>query len=270
MKKITISLIFTALVVFFTGFSAFAQIEDIKDKANENKDKNDKDDNISNNNSDSPGDGIADACFGACFEVGCNVFVGFIGEYTSHLFETKPDDPTILSLDINGNFALAFHKGIDKNYTYVNYLPGIRANLLSFILDFRYNILTEYTDDFPNSFKSWHLDLALNIVPDAAFKIGIGIGVQAEMTTDSYFHEYFLCSKIGLSGNTDYIDFDLRASVDYETEAFPFFETGVRFNKRMLDFEHLSGYISLGPIYQNYYQSHDIWGFRGGVIFNWH
>ncbi len=270
MRKLLNYLIPVVFILFLTDFSAFSQIEDIKDKANENKNNSNDNDNNSSNNSDSPGDGIADACFGACFDVGCQFFIGFLGEYMGHLAETKPDDPSILSLDINGNFALAYHKGLDKNYTYVNYLPGIRANILAFILDFRYNILTEYTDDFPNSFKSWHLDVALNIVPVETFKIGVGMGVHAEMTTDSYYHEYFLCSKIGLAGNTDYIDFDLRASYDYETEAYPFFETGFRFNKQIIDFEHLSGYISLGPIYQNYYQSHDIWAIRGGVIFNWH
>ena len=114
------------------------------------------------------------------------------------------------------------------------------------------------------------MDVALNIAPVETFKIGIGTGVHAEMYSDSYFHEYFFCSKIGLAENRDYIDFDLRASVDYETDAFPFFETGLRYNKRIIDFEHLSGYVSLGPIYQNYYQSTDIWAIRGGVIFNWH
>lgn len=270
MKKIFIYISFSFIFLASSMQTMYSQIEDIKNKANENKNKNKNTNNDNNNNSDSPGDGIAEACFGACFEVGCQVFIGFIGEYSSHLYETKPDDPSILSLDINGNFALAYHKGVDENYTYVNYLPGLRANLLAFIIDFRYNLLTEYTDDFPDSFKSWHLDVALNIAPVETFKIGIGTGVHAEMTTDSYYHEYFLCSKVGLNENTDYIDFDLRTSVDYETNNFPFFETGFRFNKRMIDFEHLSGYISLGPIYQNYYQSHDIWAFRGGIIFNWH
>ena len=179
MKKAYIFVFSFLIFSFSVSYTSFSQIEDIKDKSTENK--NDSDKNNNENNSSDPGDGIMDACFGACFEVGCSFFIGFIGEYSSHLYTTKETDPSILSLDINANFALGYQFSSDKTYQYVNYLPGLRANILAFIIDFRYNILTEYTDDFPDSFKSWHLDVALNIAPVETFKIGIGTGVHAEM-----------------------------------------------------------------------------------------
>lgn len=250
------------------NYSVLGQIEDIKNKSKENREQ--KNHNSSDNNNDGPGSDIAEGCFSSCMDVGCNIFVGAIGEYTGYVYAFKSTDPTILSLDINANFAMGYHSSQDKSYTYVNYLPGLRANLASFILDFRYNILTEYTGNFPDAIKSWHLDLAFNIVPVETFKLAVGMGVQREQFSNSYFHEYFLASKIGLSDNVDYLDIDLRASVDYETKAYPFFETGLHYNKRIINFPHLYGYISLGALYQNYYTSHDIWALRGGVIFNWH
>lgn len=263
-----IFLILIIIICLSVNYNSIAQIEDIKDKSNKNKEKKEPKENNSGDNNNL-GNDIADGCFSSCADVGCTIFVGLIGEYTSHVYSFKSVDPTILSLDINANFSLGYHYSKDKSYTYINYLPGLRANLASFILDFRYNILTEYTNDFPDAFKSWHLDLALNIVPVETFKIAIGTGVHKEQYNDLYFHEYFMCSKIGLAENTDYLDFDVRASVDYETKEFPFFETGIHYNKRIINFPHLFGYISLGAIYQNYYTSHDIWALRGGVIFNW-
>lgn len=276
MKNI-LRIAFLLLSFLLANSVSYSQIEDIKNKSSENKNNSSNSNNNSSSSDSDIGSDIASGCmeelvggcFEACFEVGCSFMVGFIGEYTSELYETKSDDPSILSLDLNANFALANHYAHGDNYTYVNYLPGLRANLVSFIIDYRYNILTEYGDT-PNSFKSWHLDFAFNIVPDETFKIAFGMGLQREITSESTFHEYFLCSKIGLNSNKDYIDYDLRASYDYETSEFPFFETGARFNKSILEGEHLSTYISLGAIYQNYYTSHDIWAIRGGLIFNWH
>jgi len=179
-------------------------------------------------------------------------------------FDRKKD----FSLEIKPLFDLGFHKGIDKNYTYVDYLPGARANIHAFIIDFRYNILTEYTDDFPDSFKSWELLFMLNLTANQDFKIILGTGIHREIWDEDpiSFQEWYLGTKIPFANGADYFDADTRFSVDYETEAFPFFEIGARYNKRFLDFEHLAGYITLGVNYQNYYQSHDILALRGGII----
>jgi hypothetical protein len=188
---------------------------------------------------------------------------------TEHKVSENTQD---FSLELKPQFDIGFHKGIDKNYTHVDYLPGIRANLNVVSLDFRYNILTEYTDDFPDSFKSWELLFMLNLSANQDFKINIGTGIHREIWDDEpiSFHEYYFGTQIPFANGADYFDADTRFSVDYETEAFPFFEIGGRFNKRFLNFDHLSGYITLGATYQNYYQSYDIWALRGGVVIKWH
>jgi hypothetical protein len=187
---------------------------------------------------------------------------------STEVYENKKD----FSLELKPHFDLGFHKGIDKNYTYVDYLPGARINLHFFLLDFRYNILTEYTDDFPDSFKSWEMLFMFNLSANQNYKIVLGTGLQREIWDDEQisFHEYYFGTQIPFANGADYFDADTRFSVDYETEVFPFFEIGGRYNKRFLNFEHLSGYITLGATYQNYYQSHDIWALRGGVIIKLH
>jgi len=182
----------------------------------------------------------------------------------------KQIDPTFESFEIRPQFDVGYHYSSQKGYTYIDFLPGLRANIGMVMLDFRYNILTEYTDDFPDSFKSWEFLFMLNLLPRKDIKLALGTGLHSEEFTNSTYHEIYLGSKFGLNDNKDFIDADTRFSVDYETKAFPFFEIGVRYNKRIMNFNKIYVHLTLGAIYQNYYQSHDIWSFRGGVLVNIH
>ena len=176
-----------------------------------------------------------------------------------------------VNLAIRAHFDVSLHKGIDKNYVHVDYLPGVRATFDFFMFDFRFNVLTEYTDDFPDSFKSWEFLAMFNITAKQDYSVILGTGVHKEEFGDgSTFHEYYLGVKLPLKNNKDFVDIDTRFSTDYKTDAFPFFEFGGRYNVRFLNEKKVSGYITLGATYQNYYQSYDIWGIRGGVILNIH
>jgi hypothetical protein len=183
----------------------------------------------------------------------------------------SPKEKGKVNLDIRAHFDLSMHKGIDKNYLHVDYLPGIRANFDIFLLDFRYNVLTEYTDDFPNSFKSWELLALFNLTARRDYSIIIGTGFQREQFDEGIsFNEWYIETKIPLKNKKDYIDIDTRFSKDYKTKEFPFFEFGGRYNVRFLNEKNVSGYFTFGATYQNYYQSYDIWGIRGGVVLNIH
>lgn len=175
-----------------------------------------------------------------------------------------------ISLDINANFAVALHKGIDKMYTYIDYLPGLRANFNIFMIDFRYNILTEYTNGYPDSFTSLELLFMANLTANQPFKIIIGTGIQREDFSQINFNEFYFGTKIPMNRGGDFLEADTRFSIDFETKAYPFFEIGGRYQKKIMNFSHLTGYISLGASYQNYYQSQDIWAINGGIIINLH
>ena len=180
------------------------------------------------------------------------------------------NDPTVMSVDARANFALGGHYSRNTNYVYVNYLPGIRGNLGAFSTDFRFNVLTEYTDNFPDSFTSWEWLFLFNIEPTSTFKLTFGTGVQAEKYSDSYFNEHYLGFRFGLANNIDFIEADTRMSIDYETGAIPFFEGGIHYRKRIAAFSSVYMYITLGGVYQNYYSSHDIWAAQGGLVVNIH
>jgi len=179
-------------------------------------------------------------------------------------------DPTFVSWDIRANFDFGYHYDSKWHYNYIDYLPGVRLNLGFIMFDYRYNILTEYTDGNPDSFKSWELLVLFNLLPRKDFKIFIGTGLHREKFSEQNFNEHFIGTKVGIFNNKNYFDADIRFSIDYKIGAFPFFESGIRYNKRLMNVNNLFGYITLGAVYQNYYQSHDIWSLRSGVIVNIH
>jgi hypothetical protein len=197
-------------------------------------------------------------------------FVDFLINHHEEIMDFRYMNPTLLSLEIDGSFTYAIHYGYGNYYTYINYLPRVRGNLGVFAADFRYNILTEYTDDFPNAFKSWELLFLINLMPDENVKFSIGSGVFYEEYTEKYYNENYFETKFGIFENKNFLGLDTRVVYDYNTARYPFFEAGIYYNTRIIEFEHLYGYITLGGIYQNYYQAHDIWAARGGFIFNLH
>ena len=271
MKRIVLKILFSIILISSYLYSS-AQIEDIKKSSKENK--SNKSSNSSSSSSSSSSDDFAAGCMadmcGGCFNAGAAVFFAVIVENHQSMMNLLDSDPTVLSFEARANFAVGLHYSKNKTYTYVNYLPGIRGNLGAFSTDFRFNILTEYTDDFPNSFTSWEWLFLFNIEPIETFKLSFGTGVQAERFSDSYFNEHYIGFKFGLANNNDYIDLDTRFSMDYSTGAFPFFEAGAHYKKRIAEFESVFMHITLGGVYQNYYQSNDIWALQGGIIINVH
>lgn len=213
-----------------------------------------------------------DACCAAsdCCWDGGFFFIDFLIDHHEEIMDFRYLDPTLLSLEIDAGFTNAFHYAHGNYYRYINYLPRARANLGVFAADFRYNILTEYTDDFPDSFKSWELLFLINLMPDDNVKFSIGSGVYYEMFTEKYYNENYFETRIGTFGNKDFLGMDTRVVFNYGTSQYPFFEAGIYYNTRFIDFEHLYTYIALGVTYQNYYQAHDIWAVRGSLIFNLH
>ena len=219
-------------------------------------------------------------CSGSDIDAGCSAlsccwdggffFVGFLIDHHEEIMNMRNIDPTVLSLEMDGQFAYALHFAQDKTYTYINYLPRVRGNLGVFSTDFRFNMLTEYTDDFPDSFKSWELLFLLNIIPVENFKITFGSGIYNETFTDSYYNENYVQFRIPMPKKSDFFDLDTRFVMDYSTSRFPFFEGGIRYNTRIINFSHFNAYITLGAMYQNYYSSHDIWAARGGISLNLH
>jgi len=208
--------------------------------------------------------------FSCCWDIGFDVFTAFLINHHREILNLRDIDPSVLSLDMRGNFSLGLHQTFDTNYIYVNFLPGIRGNAGVFASDLRFNMLTEYSDDVPNYFKSWEWLFLLNIETTETFRITFGSGFQYEEFTDKFYNQHYLGFKIGTFGGRDYIVADTRLSIDYVTERYPFYEAAISYNTRIIDFDIAQVYIRIGGVYQNYYSSHDIWAANGGIIINLH
>lgn len=262
--------VFFLLVLCFWVISSNAQINDIKKSSKSNS----SDKSFESAYSSGGDDDITGACmtdiFGCCFENGFSLFFGLLAENNRMLMQNRDADPSVISADFKANFALGWHYSSAKTYVYVNYLPEISINLASFTTAFRYNILTEYTDDFPNSFTSWEWLFLLNIQPSPMFKMSLGTGLQFEKYSDSYFNEHYLGFRFRMKNERDFLELNTRLSVDYETGAVPFVESGVDYKFQIAEYDHVFMCISLGGLYQNYYSSHDIWLGKGGLVINWH
>jgi len=184
--------------------------------------------------------------------------------------------PWEYSLDFKANLAIGFEPSKERTYTYYNFLPGIRANIAWFLIDFRYNILTEFDQDLPDAFKTWDLVFLFNINIDDNSKLFAGAGMHREEYSQTTFVEYCAGATIGLFQKRDYLDIEGRASMDMndqdnpDDDEYPFTEIGITYNRRFIDSKNLFGYFSVGAMYQNYYSSTDIWAFKAGVILNWH
>ncbi|MBN1253311.1 MAG: hypothetical protein JXR51_16355 [Bacteroidales bacterium] len=258
----TLNKIAVTFIYILININLNAQIDVIKDLADSSKDVI----------SDISPDVIDAGCsaFSCCWDVGFQMFTAFIIEHHKEILDLRNVDPSVLSLELKFNFALGLHHSLDKNYIYVNYLPGIRANAGVFASDFRFNILTENTDDMPNSFTSWEWLFLLNIEPVETFRITFGTGIQKEEFTDKFYNQHYLGFKIGTFEGRDYIEADTRLSMDYASNKLPFFEGAISYNTRIINFNFADVYIRIGGIYQNYYSAHDIWAANGGLIFNLH
>ena len=262
--------VFTVLLFIFININSYSQIDDIKELADSSANSNTNSFFNTSSDNSTMSDALISSVFSCCWDIGIQVFTTILIEHHKEIMNLKNIDPSVLSLDLRANFTLGLHHSMDTNHISVNYLPGVRGNIGIFSSDFRFNMLTEYTNDMPNSFKSWEWLFLLNIKPSETFRITFGTGMQKENSTGNIYNQHYLGFKIGVLNNKDYIEADTRLSTNYATENFPFFEGAISYNTRIINFDFANVYIRIGGIYQNYYSAYDIWAANGGIIFNLH
>ncbi len=170
-------------------------------------------------------------------------------------------------LGINALLDISGHKGIDKNYMHIDYLPGLRASWHFIVLDFRYNVLTQLSADDIDAFKSWELLFAIDFSLMQNYSIILGTGVHRELyQSGNSFNEFLASFEIPIRAQTNSINISSRFSIDYDTEVFPFFEINTRYNHKIFSSKNVSTCFTVGITYQNYYESYDILGLRTGII----
>ena len=262
MKKI-ISIISLSLIF---SISTFAQIDDIKDKSKNNKDTENR------SSSSSSGDPCLEACATSAVQLAFNIFANVMIQYNNSLLKNS-EDPTIISLELMPQFGYGVHFSDNQQdlYKYYDILPRIRGNYGAFSSELRFDYLLEINDSVAfNNFSVLNWQFMFNIIPSEALRISLGQGVLYEFENRKSYHESFLGVDIGINEKQFLISPEARLAYDYEGQRIAYFETGLRWNFRILDIKHLYAYVTLGGAYRNYYQSHEVAFLYGGFNFNIH
>jgi hypothetical protein len=266
MKKI-----FLTLFLSFLAYSCiFSQVDGIKEGSDKNKTTTTTTTTTTTSTETGKGDGcLSDACGTACAS-GCfdwvleNAILGIV-KFQKYQLEKRDDIPEVVSLELMPHFGYA-----EPSSSML--MPRIRGNWGLFSTDLRYTNMAEYTAsdgvDFYNTLD-WQI-LEFNVIITEPVIFRFGGGIMYEYYSSSAFLEYLL----GLDANWMEHQYlatgEFRIAKDYSTGATPRLETNLRFNYRILKTQHLNGYAMLGGMYQNYYNSVDVWTAQTGFAFNFH
>lgn len=265
--KILLSLI--SLLVFSNLVNG--QVNDIKKESKKNSEKTTTESNNNSNNNSSATDnggclndlfsGCISTCFSSAFEA---LIIGSI-ELQKEYISEKTKIQTVISLEFIPSYAYCF-KGSNL------IMPRIRGNWGLFSTDFRYyNILESTANNGIENYKTydWQI-LELNPLITKNVKFRIGSGFMFEDFSKTYFPEHFIGLDLLFDKDKYLANLEFRIAKDYNKGSTPRTEGNIRMNYRILKLDNLSGYATLGGLYQNYYSSIDLWCIQAGMAFNFH
>lgn len=253
------------IIILILATEAFSQVDGIKNGSDNNKPKI----NTSEGKNNTKGGCLSDACGLAC-NSGCfswAIQYGILGIVKLHQFqlEKRNEIPEVISLELMPHFGYA-----EPSSSLI--IPRLRGNWGLFSTDFRFSNMADFSSpdgvDFYNTLD-WQI-LEFNFVVTKPVIVRVGSGFMHEYYSSSTFVEHFL----GVDGN--WMDHqylasgEARIAKDYNTGATPRFEGNVRFNYRILNTSSMNGYAMAGGIYQNYYNSVDVWTTQAGLSFIFH
>lgn len=236
------------LALLYAG-KMYAQVDEIKSASSNNSSK-------SSGSSDSDG--------GSGGRVGLDVFFflfdGLGSLHVSKIQERK--NPSVTSLDVS-------FQGAIKPASYYILQPRIRGNWGLFSTDFRMNYLIEDDIDGLKHIRTndWQV-LQLNLITNRFFTFRVGTGFMQEAFEDyQYFSESSFIFNIHAPDQRKVIGLEYRFSKDWHTGANPRREFSIQYQQQIFQASILHGYVTLGGLYQRYYNSIDVWGIQTGLVF---
>jgi hypothetical protein len=170
--------------------------------------------------------------------------------------------PSMVSLDIMAQVAV-------KPSSYYMFFPRVRGNWGLFSTDFRMNYLIEEgLDGFKHIRTSdWQI-IQLNLITSRYFTFRLGTGFMKEAFGDKKsFSESALMFNVHAPDQTKNLGFEYRFAKDWETGVNPRREFSVQYQHQILTAGALHGYASIGGVYQKYYNTIEVWGVQGGLVF---
>jgi hypothetical protein len=228
--------------------SLFAQVDEIKSESSKNSSRS--------KDNDSRGGG------GFGLSIFVDVFQG-IGQWQSmKLQDDRERYPSMVSFDI-------MIQGAIKPSSYYMAWPRIRGNWGLFSTDFRMNYLIE--DDI-DGFKhirttDWQI-IQLNLITSRFFTFRIGTGFMKEAFNEKRsFSESAFMLNVHAPDQSKVLGFEYRFAKDWETGSNPRREFSVQYQQQLFTINGFHGYTTVGVVYQKYYNTIEVWGIQGGLVF---
>ncbi len=238
---------FWFLMLTLTLTTSFAQVGDIKKESNSNS-KN----TGGERRSGSGGSGIFVDLFIHSFS--------YIGEWQQYKLQKRSENEYLVSLDVIGQVA------VQPSRYYLSH-PRIRGNWGLFSTDFRINYLLEEKATGTDELTSidWQI-LQLNLVTTRHVIGRIGGGFMKENFggRESFFEStyglFVQSSSKRIGGMLEY-----RLAQDFSTGLLPRRELAAQFEYQLSSSGYLNTYLTLGCVYQQYYESISVWGIQAGI-----
>ncbi len=238
-------------VALMCAGEVYAQVSEIKSASKDNSNSSGK----SGGKSDSDDSGVG-------LDVFFFLFDGLGSLHTSKIHGDRSRYPSIISVDV----AL---QGAIKPSSYYIFQPRIRGNFGLFSTDFRLNYLIEEDVEGLKHIRTndWQV-LQLNLITNRfiTFRIGTGF-MQEAFESNRYFSESSAMLNLHAPDQSKVLGFEFRFAKDWDTGINPRRELSVQYQHQIFQASVLHGYISLGGIYQRYYNSIDVWGIQTGLVF---
>jgi hypothetical protein len=249
LRKVQLKSILTLLLVLQLAF-ATAQVGDIKSSS-------------SNNSTKSGGDKSS----------GNNAFLIYLfydmlrllPEWQQYKLTKRPINPYLVSVDVIAPVAI-------QPSRYYLFNPRIRGNWGLFSTDFRINYLIQETATGTTDLSSldWQI-LQLNMVTtrNVIGRVGGGF-MQENFGGRKSFFEYSFGLFVQSNSKRVGGSMEYRVAQDYETGVVPRREFSAQFEKRLSSKGYWNTYLTIGGVYQRYYESISVWGIQAGIAFRIH
>lgn len=238
-----------ACIVLLCLCETYAQVDEIKRASKDNASKK------------SGGNESADDGGGLGLDVFFFLFDGLGSLHVSKI-QKRQEYPSVNSVDVS-------FQGAIKPPGYYILQPRIRGNWGLFSTDFRMNYLLEDDVDGLKHIRTndWQV-LQLNLITNRFFTFRVGTGFMQEAFGDEqYFSESSFMLNIHAPDQSKVVGFEFRFAKDWYTGANPRREFNVQYQQQIFQASILHGYITIGGLYQRYYNSIDVWGIQTGFVF---
>lgn len=228
----------------------YAQVDEIKSASKDNSSKKSK-----SSGSDSDDDN------GLGLDVFFFLFDGLGSLHTSKI-RARENYPSMISFDVG-------LQGAVKPSSYYILQPRIRGNWGLFSTDFRMSYLIE--DDMEGlkhiRTNDWQV-LQLNLITNRFFTFRVGTGFMQEAFGDNrYFSESSFMLNVHAPDQSKVVGFEFRFAKDWDSGLNPRREFTIQYQHQIFQASALHGYITVGGLYQRYYNSIDVWGIQTGLVF---